>query len=311
MPPKPMPRWKVPGEGKEPTRPAESKGPSLATTEPSPTAVGGRLLVAFLAVGLSIFVNGRSSTVPVERMSAPSLIGMVIGFGLLGAFAYWLAGKIHPVLAGGGFCLLAMIVTGLDSGSTSAARLTTASTPAVHPEEEPRVIPLRKLSPQEWQACLVASGYDLGPAGVDGIWGQKSQEAYTAFWAAHPSGTVNEIEIRRCWGGSAENAPITTRKIISAPVKPRKSLDEAIKNEVVHESGPVEDVPVKLAPAVEPAPVTWGEPPEPAVGAPVTWGSSPTGVAPLPDYGSRTEHVSGYTRKDGTYVAPYTRRPSR
>jgi hypothetical protein len=291
-PPKPKPRWKIPDEDREPVRPVESEHGG------TPTTGGGRQFAAIVAVGLSIFVNSRSSTaVPMERMNVGSLVGFVIGLGLLGAFAYWLAGKLQPVAVIGGFMLLAVVVMGLDSGNTSAITPTTVATPTVREDETPRVIPLRKLSPQEWQACLIASGYDLGPSGADGIWGQKSQEAYTSFWAAHPSGTVNEAEIRRCWGGTtAVTAPAIPKS--TAPLKPRKTLDEAIKEEVVHESGQVDDTPTTVAaPAAEPAP-------------PYISPAAPPYIAPVPDYGSRTEHVSGYTRKDGTYVAPYTRRPS-
>ena len=65
------------------------------------------------------------------------------------------------------------------------------------------------------------------------------------------------------------------------------------------------------APATAPAPTADAQPASetPGTGAPLPSPSSPSSDPSAAD--DKTVHVSGYTRKDGTYVAPYDRRSPR
>ena len=81
----------------------------------------------------------------------------------------------------------------------------------------------------EWQRCLVSGGYDIGPTGADGVWGQNGRRL-RGRPAAHPNGTVSETEIQRCWG-DLRGARLPHRSLQPAPTRrrPPPSLRRARK----------------------------------------------------------------------------------
>jgi peptidoglycan hydrolase-like protein with peptidoglycan-binding domain len=132
----------------------------------------------------------------------------------------------------------------------------------------------------ELQACLSALGYDVGP--IDGIDGPKTTSALKAFVAG---GEPSDERTRVCWRA------IETRRAFDA---------------IAVQTAP---------PAVAPAPTYLPASQQAATAARQTGPGAELPGLPAAGYGDvsnttglpRTQCVNGYTRKDGTYVAPYYR----
>ena len=124
----------------------------------------------------------------------------------------------------------------------------------------------------ENQVCLRAVGYDVA---VDGVFGPQT-EAASAAWSGRSKtdAGVSDADATRCI-----NAVSEYRASHAAAVVEPSSSDYSSRTSAG----------------------------APAYVAPV---AAPSYVSPVPDFGARTQYVSGYTRKNGTYVAPYMRRPA-
>ncbi|MGO8998269.1 MAG: hypothetical protein ACLQVI_33535 [Polyangiaceae bacterium] len=157
-------------------------------------------------------------------------MGAIVGSLLLGLFVYWLTGKGYGPPSVGALCVVSLVAHFAASQPTASTAQTStwASAPtASSPNDSAAPRALRQLSDLEWQRCLVSGGYDIGPTGADGVWGQKSETAKRAFLAAHPNGTVSETEIQRCWGDSAGSATTAPKPAASSHAPPTTAIAAA------------------------------------------------------------------------------------